>query len=115
MRIHDGVQHVRSKTAPYFMKLLLHDVLRSAVQISTSKITLSPSQDNSVLEDDVFHLEEIFGLITNVVITPSIQLEPKFQAKWTFYTATVPYEVTYLNLQAILNNCGANLLFENER
>ena len=113
-RMHDNVQRLRSKSTPYSLQLLLHKTITTAVHFLSIRGSHSKAKEiGSVLNED--GEEEIFGLISNLIITPSIKLEPAFQPRWTHYTATVPYEMTWLNLKVVLNDCASYALMESER
>lgn len=115
-RMHDSVQRLRSKSTPHSLQLLLHKTISTAVNfLSFRHSHSSVNEIGPVLNEDLYGPEEIFGLITNLIITPSTKLEPAFQPRWTHYTATVPYETTLLNLKVVLNGLAAYSLFESER
>ncbi|XP_046439706.1 cadherin-like and PC-esterase domain-containing protein 1 [Daphnia pulex] len=115
-RMHDSVQRLRSKSTPHSLQLLLHKTISTAVNYLSFRHSHSTVNEiGPVLNEDLYGPEEIFGLITNLIITPSTKLEPAFQPRWTHYTATVPYETTLLNLKVVLNGLAAYALFESER
>lgn len=104
-RMHDSVLRLRSKSTPHSLQLLLHSTLSTAVNFLSIRHSHSTIKEvGSVLNEDFYGAEEIFGLINNLIITPSIKLEPAFQPRWAHYTATVPYETTWLNLKVVLND-----------
>ncbi len=111
----DSVKRLRSKSTPHSLQLLLHKTISTAVNyLSFRHSHSSVNEIGPVLNEDLYGPEEIFGLITNHIITPSTKLEPAFQPRWTHYTATVPYETTLLNLKVVLNGLAAYALFESE-
>lgn len=114
-RLHDNVHRLRSKSTPYSLQFLLYNTISTAVRFLSNRRSHLTAHEivDSVLNED--HSKEIFGLIANLITTPSIKLEPAFRPRWTHYTATVPYDVTWLNLKVILNEHAAYALLENER
>ena len=113
-RIHDNVQQLRSKSTPHSFILFLHKIMTTSLQyLLTRQSFTSASQLNSVLNGTYY--EEIFGLISNLIVTPLIPLEPAFQPRWTHYVATVPYEITLLNFRVVLNSAALAVTLENER
>jgi hypothetical protein len=114
-RLHDNVHRLRSKSTPYSLQFLLYNTISTAVRFLSNRRSHLTAHEivDSVLYED--HSKEIFGLIANLITTPSIKLEPAFRPRWTHYTATVPYDVSWLNLKVILNEHAAYALLENER
>ena len=113
-RLHDNVHRLRSKSTPYSLQFLLYNTISTAVRfLSNRRSHLTTHEIGSVLNED--HSKEIFGFIANLITTPFIKLEPAFRPRWAHYTATVPYDVTWLNLKVILNEVAAYALLENER
>lgn len=116
-RIHGDVQQLRPKSFPFTFRLLLHGITSTAVHFLSTKHLLpySATELHPILNETFDDRGEIFGLVKSLVINPSIQLEPRFQPIWTHYTASVPYEITLLNFQLVVNNRAHDILFESER
>lgn len=115
LRIHDNVLRLRTKSTPHSLHLLLHKTISTAVHFLSNPHSYPTKDTGPILNELLYDTEEIFGLIGDLIIEPFAKLEPTFQSRWTHYTATVPYEITWLNLQVILNNHAAYALLESER
>lgn len=115
LRIHHNVHRLRTKSTPHSLHLLLHKTISTAVRFLSIRRSYPATKFGSALNEHLYDAREIFGLISNLVINPFIKLEPTFHSRWTHYSATVAYEMTWLNLQVFLNNHATYALLENER
>lgn len=77
-RLHDNVHRLRSKSTPYSLQFLLYNTISTAVRFLSNRRSHLTAHEivDSVLNED--HPKEIFGLIANLITTPSIKLEPAF-------------------------------------
>ncbi|XP_057373331.1 cadherin-like and PC-esterase domain-containing protein 1 [Daphnia carinata] len=115
LRIHHDVHRLRTKSTPHFLHLLLHKTISIAVRFLSVRRFYPATKFGSALNEHLYDEREIFGLIHSLVINPFIKLEPTFHSRWTHYSATVPYEMTWLNLQVFLNDHATYALVENQR
>lgn len=100
---------------PFSLRLQLHRLMNSAVHFLSTKRPVQLNIDSKILNATFYEQEEIFGLITNLTINPFLRLSPSFQPRWTYYSASVPYEITLLNFQLVVSDLVAYVVYENER
>lgn len=106
-RIYDDAFSLLPKSFEHHhMHLLLYEIMRSSIRFLFNQT----SQLESHLE-----MDQPFGLITKLFITPTVILSPAFRPLWTQYLISVPYETVSLNLQVFTTGQAADVLLENEQ